>query len=78
MFSRYSKDKTRGKVCDIRFEDIYVTTKEPLKNIFEGFSEECSVSGITLKNVFINGKPFAESKDISVEIGKYAEIPLVE
>lgn len=78
MFSRYSKDKNRGKIHDIRFEDIYVTTKGPLKNIFEGFSEDSSVSGVRLKNVFINGKPFAESKDISIEIGKYAEIPIVE
>ena len=67
MDSVYTVDKTRGKISNIRFEDIFITTKTPLIAIFKGRDAVSNISGITFKNFYINGKKIKSLQDLNAQ-----------
>ncbi len=56
MVSRYSKDKVRGKISNVAFRNITVTSpyKIPYSRI-RGFDEKSNISGISFQNFVVNG-----------------------
>ncbi len=65
-YSQWSHDKTRGKISNVRYENIYVTSEEPLKCKFLGYDENSDIKDITFKNVFINGKKVKSEEDLNL------------
>ena len=58
----YSAGGTRrGKNRNLLFENIYVYSKYKPLFLFCGYDEESSVSDVTIKNFFLNGKPMKKS-----------------
>lgn len=55
--SKYSKDKKRGSVSGVRFENIRAESSKPLKIKLGGFDENSVVENIVFKNFTINSKP---------------------
>lgn len=68
MFSRYSKDKKRGKISNVRMQDIFVTApKQTPTVLIEGFDENFDIKNVTFKNFFINGKKIENLKQLNAE-----------
>ena len=74
MFSRYSRDEKRGKISNIRMENISVTSPyNPPYSRIAGFDGDSNVSGITFKNFIVNGKKITNKKDLNLKEFKFAE-----
>lgn len=73
--SKYSKDKKRGSIDNIRFENITAKSSLPLKFIVEGYDENSRVTNVAFKNVLVDEKPLS-TKDF-VE-PKFADKVIVE
>ena len=74
----YSKGSTRlGKNRDIVFENIHLKGRQKPKFIFKGQDAEHTVSNITVKNIFINGKPM-ESGEYDTEINEFTENIIID
>lgn len=74
MFSRYSRDEKRGKISNIRMENISVTSPyNPPYSRIAGFDGDSNVSGITFKNFIVNGKKITSKKDLNLKEFKFAE-----
>ena len=57
LHSRYSKDKERGSVSGVRFENVSVHSEKPLKMKIEGFGENSSAEDVVFENFSINSAP---------------------
>ncbi|MDD6210211.1 MAG: glycosyl hydrolase family 28 protein [Bacteroidales bacterium] len=66
MESKYSKDTTRGKIANVRMEDITVTTKEPVRSKLIGFDENSDIRNVYIKNMTINGKKILSPEDMNL------------
>ena len=55
LYSRYSKDKLRGKIEDIRFKNITVEGEIFPYSQLLGFDESHRISGVVLENFVIQG-----------------------
>ncbi len=54
LHSRYSKDKERGSVSGVRFENVSVHSEKPLKMKIEGFGENSAAEDVVFENFSIN------------------------
>lgn len=57
LHSRYSKDKERGSVSGVRFENVSVHSEKPLKMKIEGFGENSAAEDVVFENFSINSAP---------------------
>ncbi len=70
----YSAGGTRrGKNSDFLFENIRLTSHQPLKLYFEGYSDDADVSNITVKNIYHNGKRIENLEDVICETNKFCK-----
>ncbi len=68
LHSPYSKDKQRGKISNVIYENVYVYSKSkaPLYCRFLGFDEKSDIQNITFKNIVINGKKVVTEEDLNL------------
>ena len=79
MNSRYTVDKqTRGKIENIRFEDIFVTSTMILQNSIEGFDDAHMVKNITIKNMIINGEKITDQSQLNLIKSHAEDLKFVE
>ena len=75
-FFLYGRDAQKGNIHDISFENIYIHADEEILEMLKlriyGYSEDCSVKNIKLKNFFINGKKVDDFAELNPEIKKFA------
>ncbi len=64
-------DGIRGKNSNIKFKDIYVTAKEMPPSRFKGYDEEHQVKGITIENLYFNGRKINSLADGKVNMGEF-------
>lgn len=57
LHSRYSKDKERGSISGVRFENVSVHSEKPLKMKIEGFGENSAAEDVVFENFSINSAP---------------------
>jgi polygalacturonase len=64
--SEYSQDAERGKISNIRLEDITVTSGGTLQSSIRGFSDTKNIKNIQIKNMRINGVKILYSSDMNL------------
>jgi hypothetical protein len=65
--SVYSKDEARGKLRNVRFEDIEVTnTRGTLSSVMSGLSDSNNIENIRFRNVTLNGRKVLNAADLNL------------
>lgn len=57
LHSRYSRDKERGSVSGVRFENVSMRSEKPLKIKIEGYGKNSAVENVVFDNFSINSAP---------------------
>lgn len=74
----WSSDKIRGKISDVTFEDIKITTDYDYKVnfIFNGLDEEHNASNIIFKNITLNGKALTKKDDFNISSNQFVDFKI--
>jgi hypothetical protein len=74
----WSSDKIRGKISDVTFEDIKITTDYDYKVnfIFNGLDEEHNASNIIFKNITLNGKTLTKKDDFNISSNQFVDFKI--
>ena len=71
----YGRDAQKGKIHQVCFNNIYIHIDDEISNMLNmhiyGYSEDCFVDNVTLKNFYINDKKVDDFSVLNPEIGKY-------
>jgi len=72
----YGRDAQKGKIHDISFNNIFIHADEEIADMLNmhiyGYTEDCTVKNVELKNFYINGKRVDDFSKLNMQIGKYA------
>ena len=59
----YSQDSSRGKIFNIRFQNIQTHSDYFTKSTFDGFDENHDISDLLFENIYINGKKVTNQEE---------------
>lgn len=76
--SRYSKDKERGQIKNIRFNNIDVFGDVFPMSIMLGFDKTHSIEDVTLSNFRIHGKSISSDDELKLKKNEFVEGPCFE
>lgn len=71
--SRYSKDKERGRVVNIRFNNIDVVGDVFPTSIMHGFDNTHSIDGVILSNFRIHGKTISNEEQLKLKKNEFVK-----
>lgn len=67
--TQYTKDAQRGKIENIRFENISVNMPTPaLPSVLHGFDETYNINGVSFKNLRFNNQPILSTKEAKFDL----------
>lgn len=75
LHSRYSRDKERGSVSGVRFENVSMRSEKPLKIKIEGYGKNSAVENVVFDNFSINSAPLKAGDIPPSEFAKNISAP---
>lgn len=75
LHSRYSRDKERGSVSGVRFENVSMRSEKPLKIKIEGYGRNSAVENVVFDNFSINSAPLKAGDIPPSEFAKNISAP---
>lgn len=75
LHSRYSRDKERGSVSGVRFENVSMRSEKPLKIKIEGYGKNSAVENVVFDNFSINSAPLKAGDIPPSEFAKKISAP---
>lgn len=69
--NHYSRDKTRGNVRNVLFQDIQVMSSHTPRSWFHGYDAEHTVEGVTIRNLRFNQRVVQDQAEANLAIDPY-------
>ncbi len=71
--SRYTKDTQRGRIANIRFNNIDVAGNVFPTSIMRGFDQTHRIEGVTLTNIRIHGKAISNEEQLKLKKNEFVK-----